>query len=182
MPYTLWSVIFGEQPTAAKWNQLGENDAGFKSGANIDAAAITSEHLNLTIASRAYAASAQNLTSGGNKIQLNTENYDLGSDFDTTNYRFVAPLTGYYQVNANVAVSNLDTGGQVYAEIFVNGAAYSRGRYYPTTSSDDPNALVVDLVPVTAGQYIELYGTTSTTEAIQATSVATYMSIWYAGA
>lgn len=41
MAYTAWSVVFGEQPTAAKWNQLGANDAGFKDGTNIDALAIT---------------------------------------------------------------------------------------------------------------------------------------------
>ena len=41
MAYTAWSVVFGEQPTAAKWNQLGANDAGFKDGTNIDASAIT---------------------------------------------------------------------------------------------------------------------------------------------
>lgn len=41
MAYTAWSVVYGEQPTAAKWNQLGTNDAGFKDGTNIDAGAIT---------------------------------------------------------------------------------------------------------------------------------------------
>lgn len=40
MAYTAWSVVFGEQPTAAKWNQLGTNDAGFKDGTNIDTGAI----------------------------------------------------------------------------------------------------------------------------------------------
>lgn len=29
--YTQWSVVFGEQPTAAKWNILGSNDARFNS-------------------------------------------------------------------------------------------------------------------------------------------------------
>ena len=41
MPYTAWDVVAFEQPTAAKWNQLGENDAGFKDGSNINAGAIT---------------------------------------------------------------------------------------------------------------------------------------------
>jgi len=41
MAYNAWSVVFGEQPTAAKWNQLGTNDAGFKDGTNIDDGAIT---------------------------------------------------------------------------------------------------------------------------------------------
>lgn len=31
MAYTAWSVVFGEQPSAAKWNQLGANDALFYS-------------------------------------------------------------------------------------------------------------------------------------------------------
>lgn len=29
MPYSSWSVVFGEQPSAAKWNILGSNDAHF---------------------------------------------------------------------------------------------------------------------------------------------------------
>lgn len=45
MAYTAWSVVYGEQPTAAKWNQLGANDAGFKDGTNIDAGAITASKL-----------------------------------------------------------------------------------------------------------------------------------------
>lgn len=45
MAYTAWSVVFGEQPTAAKWNQLGENDAGFKTGDNIDDNAILARHI-----------------------------------------------------------------------------------------------------------------------------------------
>lgn len=45
MAYTAWSVVYGEQPTAAKWNQLGANDAGFKDGTNIDNLAITAAKL-----------------------------------------------------------------------------------------------------------------------------------------
>lgn len=51
MAYTAWSVVFGEQPTAAKWNQLGENDAGFKDGTNIDDNAILARHLADSIVS-----------------------------------------------------------------------------------------------------------------------------------
>lgn len=45
MAYTAWSVVYGEQPTAAKWNQLGTNDAGFKDGTNIDSGAIITAKL-----------------------------------------------------------------------------------------------------------------------------------------
>jgi hypothetical protein len=45
MAYTAWSVVYGEQPTAAKWNQLGTNDAGFKDGTNFDNNIILTRHL-----------------------------------------------------------------------------------------------------------------------------------------
>lgn len=35
MSYNAWSVIFGEQPSAAKWNILGANDAAFADGTGI---------------------------------------------------------------------------------------------------------------------------------------------------
>ena len=46
MAYTAWSVVYGEQPTAAKWNQLGANDAGFRDGTNINNSAIITALLN----------------------------------------------------------------------------------------------------------------------------------------
>lgn len=46
MAYTTWSVVAYEQPTAAKWNQLGENDAGFRDGTNIDNDAILARHID----------------------------------------------------------------------------------------------------------------------------------------
>lgn len=41
MAYTSWSVVFGEQPSAAKWNILGTNDASFNDGTGIANDAIT---------------------------------------------------------------------------------------------------------------------------------------------
>lgn len=46
MAYTAWSVVAFEQPTAAKWNQLGENDAGFKDGTNFDDDIIGKRHID----------------------------------------------------------------------------------------------------------------------------------------
>lgn len=40
MAYSAWSVVAGEQPTAAKWNILGTNDASFNDGTGIAAGAI----------------------------------------------------------------------------------------------------------------------------------------------
>lgn len=46
MAYASWSVVFGEQPSAAKWNILGTNDASFNDGTGIATGAITPEKLN----------------------------------------------------------------------------------------------------------------------------------------
>jgi len=45
MAYTAFSVVFGEQPTAAKWNTLGANDASFNDGTGIDNGKILPNHL-----------------------------------------------------------------------------------------------------------------------------------------
>lgn len=45
MSYQAWSVVFGEQPTAAKWNILGQNDAGFNDGTAIGDDAIIQRHI-----------------------------------------------------------------------------------------------------------------------------------------
>lgn len=181
MSYVSWSVVYGEQPSAAKWNILGSNDASFNDGTGIADGVITSEALNATIACRAYLSAAQNIQAT-TKVLLDTENYDLGSDFDTTNSRFVAPVTGYYQVNASLLMNNVDAiSNQVITSIYVNGALYSFSKGYIPAANDDPSATIADLVPATAGQYIELYGFCTTTNAVNNASTSTYMSIHFIG-
>lgn len=82
MAYTAWSVVYGEQPTAAKWNQLGANDAGFKDMTNVDDLAVLTRHLNTSAATTA-------------KVKLTTINFKgaAGSNFTTTSATFTA-ITG----------------------------------------------------------------------------------------
>lgn len=46
MAYQSWSVVFGEQPSAAKWNILGTNDASFNDGTGIANGVIVPNHMN----------------------------------------------------------------------------------------------------------------------------------------
>lgn len=46
MAYSSWSVVFGEQPSAAKWNILGSNDASFNDGTGIATGAITATKID----------------------------------------------------------------------------------------------------------------------------------------
>lgn len=185
MSYAAWSVVFNEQPSAAKWNILGTNDASFNDGTGIADAAITSEHLNATIACRAYRSGAQTIEVGTEKVLLETENFDLGADFDTANNRFVAPLTGYYQVNGSTGLNNVNAlDDQVLVYIYGNGAPLAQNNAYAVAAGDDPLASVSDIVSVTAGQFIELYiqNATSATEGIRSGSSESFMSIYFLGA
>lgn len=49
MAYSSWSVIYGEQPSATKWNILGSNDASFNDGTGIGTGAIGLSKLDATV-------------------------------------------------------------------------------------------------------------------------------------
>lgn len=46
MAYQSWSVVFGEQPSAAKWNILGSNDASFNDGSGFANDIVKSKHID----------------------------------------------------------------------------------------------------------------------------------------
>lgn len=47
MAYQAWSVVFGEQPSASKWNILGTNDASFNDGSGFASGALGSVNASL---------------------------------------------------------------------------------------------------------------------------------------
>lgn len=62
MAYVSWSVVFGEQPSATKWNILGTNDSSFNDGTGIGNATITADKLS-TGASSASVTTLQSTAS-----------------------------------------------------------------------------------------------------------------------
>jgi hypothetical protein len=74
---------------------------------------------------RAYRAANQTITQNVfTKIQLDTENFDTDSCFDsTTNYRFTPTLAGYYQINASIDTSGTNVW---YGIFYKNGSEFSR--------------------------------------------------------
>lgn len=76
MAYQAWSVVFGEQPSASKWNILGTNDAGFYDGTGIANDAIINRHL------------ADDSVTGDN-LSLTSYEYQLTSAFTTSSTSFV---------------------------------------------------------------------------------------------
>jgi hypothetical protein len=69
--YTLWSVVAGEQPTTAKWNILGNNDASFNSGVGFNDGVIGTRLMKPN-----YAQSTVNNNGTGTR-SVGTSNYNV---------------------------------------------------------------------------------------------------------
>lgn len=72
MAYASWSVVFGEQPSAAKWNILGTNDASFNNGTGIGTNAIAAASLATSAIRLGYASITSNFTTttGGSYVDV----------------------------------------------------------------------------------------------------------------
>jgi hypothetical protein len=149
---------------------------------NITDGAVTIDKISNPYKARAYRnASYVFADASWAKVTLNAENYDPNSNFDTTNNRYTAPVTGYYMVVG--AVRNVATAFLISSVAFyVNGSTYSKSQY-KDYSSGHTGILHSDIVYMTAGQYIELWAyfdATSGSNIIQGDTTGsqlTYMAV-----
>lgn len=116
--------------------------------------------LNVQSKCRVWLSSIQqNMTDNTwTKILFVSESYDVGSDFDTTNSRFVAPVSGYYQVILNVSYDSVSIvpDKRYAAGIYVNESLYSVNTQVAAAAAQ-VSPCASDIVYVAAGQYIEGY-------------------------
>ena len=49
-----------------------------------------------------------------NTVKFDTESFDVNADFNTTSFTFTAPVTGKYQFNVSLSVSQIDTAATQY--------------------------------------------------------------------
>jgi hypothetical protein len=76
----------------------------------------------------AYLSSDQSLTSGVNTVvQINTEEFDTASAFNTSTYRFTPQVAGYYQVNGQISCRGATAITRFFPLIFKNGAIFKYG-------------------------------------------------------
>ena len=126
MAYASWSVSFGEQPSAAKWNILGTNDASFNDGTGIfglkkDLLATDSNPYKF----KAYRNAAANAGSSPTytKVVFDTELYDTNNNFASGTY--TAPVTGFYQFSWCIGFAV--TSGNSATALYLNGATHAWG-------------------------------------------------------
>lgn len=133
--------------------------------------AVTASNLTITVpaatatmaidgpAFSAYrGGSNQSITASTNtKVQLNTEEFDTASAFDsTTNYRFTPQVAGYYQISGHLEVDGTAI-TRCFCMIYKNGSVYKYGNDGVQTSAY--KSVVSSLVYLNGStDYIELYG------------------------
>jgi len=101
----------------------------------------------------------QNYTTATKLTFWDNEMFDVGSNFDaTTNYRFTAPITGYYQFNCNVQFRDL-VSGQTYLFFYKNGSAYTgaRGEAKTDATIDRWQLNLNDVIQLDSTDYVEVY-------------------------
>ena len=147
MAYTAWSVVALEQPTTGKWNILGANDAYMKG--RFDAMEASP--------ARAYLSGVQSIPTGADtEVELDTEDFDIGDNFNTTTYKYVVPTTGIYQINASVLLSELDDGKKIFVRIKVDSTTKLRAQSYSPGANLYPSAVISGKLNLTAGEEITM--------------------------
>lgn len=113
MAYTAWSVVYGEQPTAAKWNQLGTNDAGFKDGTNIDNLAITGAKIADGAITNAKLSTAADELGAAWKAWTPTISNSAGSISATINWAKYMRIGKTIIWNASISISSVSANGDL---------------------------------------------------------------------
>lgn len=127
MAYTAWSVVYGEQPTAAKWNQLGTNDAGFKDGTNIDNVSILERHLAdgaVTTRKMKPTYSYNNGSTGGARQSLGTSYQAISG----ATRSYTSGATAEVLLIIGTCIANATAAGSQFG-IGINGSLVGRTDY-----------------------------------------------------
>ena len=104
-------------------------------------------------------------------IQFDNETFDVGSCFNTSNYRFTPNVAGYYQINLAVQLNHNNSGslGNTFSSIRKNGNLY----YDTGITSMGTSAFQLSDMLMSGSVLVYMNGTTDYIEAIAAISFAT---------
>lgn len=131
-----------------------------------------------TAKARAYLGTDQTVaTDTWTKINLDTETYDIGNNFNTTLKRFIAPVSGYYLILGTLLWKDPVVDKNYYASIYINGSSVAE--FLEGSYSSWLKGITLDIRHLNKNDYVELYGfhTSGVDKTAYSGTVFTYMSI-----
>ena len=96
-------------------------------------------------------------TSGTSVVYHTATLFNTGSHFNTSNYRFTAPVAGVYHFSLNLNVYNVSTGDYYMPALFKNGSGIHYGDRQYGLGATDTNANVSAAIYLSAGDYVQPY-------------------------
>jgi hypothetical protein len=125
------------------------------------------------------AATLDTTVSGaGTLVHLDTETFDIGADFDKdTTHLYTIPVTGYYQINAQIMFDHAVDGKSYEARIYIDGVNTIWSSQIPGTNSIWVTCGISDMNHFTAGQTIGLYYYHDDATTTDLEAEGTYLSI-----
>lgn len=153
MAYASWSVVFGEQPSAAKWNILGTNDASFNDGTGIANLGWATTALSNPYKFSAYKTTSQATVGDSTKITFGTEDFDTNNNFASSTY--TAPVAGFYLFNAQIYIGSAGTYQGL--TLYKNGSQFRRGSADSAVTAGDCIEAGSWLVNAAANDTFDIY-------------------------
>lgn len=164
--YTAITFVANEQPTTAKWNLIGSNDASFNNGNGFEDGIIVARHMAADSVDpaawtnpyvfRAYTGGGQTIPANVfTKLNLNAENYDNNNNFNTATYSYTAPVTGIYNFSGRW-YNTTGTLVDMIIALYINNAEATRGSWQSATSYRGV-VMAVD-IKLNAGDVVDMRG------------------------
>jgi len=93
------------------------------------------------------------------KVELNAESYDPGGNFDhTVNYRFTAPVAGFYLVCYELRFADVVTDKNYDCRIYKNGANAVSNQTAHSSFAENVGVSGADILELAVDDFIELWG------------------------
>jgi hypothetical protein len=135
-------------------------DAGISTGMVADAA-ITPAKFTNPYKFAVHRGSAQNVGSAATKVQFETEEFDSNSNYDNaTNYRYVAPVDGFYQINFSITTTSAGSGTNITVYLYKNGSSIWL-QNVDANAGNSPGVTHSKVYQLTAADYLEVFVATS---------------------
>ena len=161
----IFTCILTSGTTAASWSV-----SSYLNTPSAGSAGFTSK-------SRAYISSAQSPSANTlTVVNFGAENYDVDSEFNLTDDRFVATTTGYYLVTSQIYFTGLADQNDYSVYIYKNGAVYAQ-KLQTSSGTNGMIVNIVDIVPLTATDYVEIRVRRQNAGAIEVGSEWSFVSI-----